>query len=177
MSYPLQAHGLQHARLPCRSLSPGVCSNSCPLSQWCHLTISSSVTPFSSCPQSFPASGFLLFLLLDGYWEIGTGGSLVTLVFYVCDIEHNNLPHKAIWGTEQKSQNGTQNRSLIAFFPCFALISTLHLLLFLILFSSIYFSACKFFALALQLHFQKKGTNNNYTTTWYGLPNTFPGAL
>ena len=52
-----------HARLPCPSLSPRVCSNSCPLSQWCHPTISSSPTilfsviPFSSCPQSFPASG------------------------------------------------------------------------------------------------------------------------
>ena len=45
------------ARLPCPSLSPGVCSNSCPLSWWCHPTISSSVTPVSSCPQSFPASG------------------------------------------------------------------------------------------------------------------------
>ena len=46
----------QHARLPCPSLSPGVCSNPCPSSQWCHPTISSSaVVPFSSCPQSFPA--------------------------------------------------------------------------------------------------------------------------
>ena len=45
-----------HARLPCPSLSPGVCSNSCPLSQWCHPTISSSVIPFSGCPQSLPAS-------------------------------------------------------------------------------------------------------------------------
>ena len=53
----LQPHGLQHARLPCPSPSPGVCSNSCPLSQWCHLTISSSVIPFSSHLQSFPASG------------------------------------------------------------------------------------------------------------------------
>ena len=53
----LQPHELQHARLPCPSLSPGVCSNSCPLSQWCHPTITSSVSPFSSCPQSFPASG------------------------------------------------------------------------------------------------------------------------
>ena len=44
-------------RLPCPSLSPGACSNSCPLSQWCHPTISSSVVPFSSCLQSFPASG------------------------------------------------------------------------------------------------------------------------
>ena len=49
--------GLQHARLPCPSPSPRACSNSCPLSQWCHLTISSSFIPFSSCPQSFPASG------------------------------------------------------------------------------------------------------------------------
>ena len=53
----LHPHGLQHARLPCPSLSSGVCSNSCPLSQWWHLTISSSVTFFSLCPQSFPASG------------------------------------------------------------------------------------------------------------------------
>ena len=50
-------HGLQHACLPCLSLSPGVCSNSCPLSQWCHPTISPSVASFSSCPQSFPGSG------------------------------------------------------------------------------------------------------------------------
>ena len=47
----------QHTRLPCPSASPRVCSNSSPLSQWCHPTISSSVIPFSSCPQSFPASG------------------------------------------------------------------------------------------------------------------------
>ena len=52
----LRPHGLQHARPSCPSLSPGVCASSCPLSQWCHPTISSSVTPFSSCPQSFPAS-------------------------------------------------------------------------------------------------------------------------
>ena len=52
----LRPHGQQHARLPCPSLSPRVCSNSCPLSQWCHPTISSSDAPFSSCPQSFPAS-------------------------------------------------------------------------------------------------------------------------
>ena len=54
----LQPHGLQHTRLPCPSLSPRVCSNSCPLSWWCHPTISSSVTPFSFYPLFFPASGF-----------------------------------------------------------------------------------------------------------------------
>ena len=47
----------QHARPPCPSPTPGVYSNSCPLSRWCHPTISSSVAPFSSCPQSLPASG------------------------------------------------------------------------------------------------------------------------
>ena len=50
-------HGLQHARLPCPSLSPGVCSTSCPLSSWCRPAISSSAAPFSFHPQSFPASG------------------------------------------------------------------------------------------------------------------------
>ena len=53
----LWPHGLQHARLPCPSPSPGVCSDSCPLSWWCHPIISSSIAPFSSCPQSFPISG------------------------------------------------------------------------------------------------------------------------
>ena len=52
----LRAHILPHARLPCASQSPGVCSNSCPLSWWCHSTISSTVAPFSCCPQSFPGS-------------------------------------------------------------------------------------------------------------------------
>ena len=54
----LWPHGLQHARLPCPSLYPKACSNSCPLSWWCHPTISSSVAPFSSCPQPSPASDF-----------------------------------------------------------------------------------------------------------------------
>ena len=57
VSGSLQPYGLQHARLSCSLPSPGACSNLCPLRQWCHLTISSSVVPFSSCLQSFPASG------------------------------------------------------------------------------------------------------------------------
>ena len=56
-SNSLWPHGLQHSRIPCPSPSPGVCSNSCPLNQWCHTTIVSFYSPFSSCPQSFPASG------------------------------------------------------------------------------------------------------------------------
>ena len=57
MSDSLWPHGLQHTRLPCPSPTPRACSNSCPLSRWCHPTISSSAVPFSSCLQSFPASG------------------------------------------------------------------------------------------------------------------------
>ena len=57
MSDPLRPHGLQYTRLPCPSLTPGVYSNSSPLNWWCHPAISSSVIPFSSCLQSFPASG------------------------------------------------------------------------------------------------------------------------
>ena len=57
MSDSLQLHRLQLARLLCPSLSLEISSNSCPLSRWCYLTISSSATLFSSCPQSFPASG------------------------------------------------------------------------------------------------------------------------
>ena len=57
VSDSLQSHGLQHARLPCQSPTPGACSNWCPSSWWCHPTVSSSVVPFSSCPQSSPASG------------------------------------------------------------------------------------------------------------------------
>ena len=60
MSDSLWSHGLQHAMLPCPSPTPRACSDSCPLSQWCHPTISSSAVPFFSCLQSFPASEFFL---------------------------------------------------------------------------------------------------------------------
>ena len=56
VSDTLRSHESQHARPPCPSPTPGVYSNSCPLSRWCHPAISSSVIPFSSCPQSLPAS-------------------------------------------------------------------------------------------------------------------------
>ena len=77
MSDSLQPHGLQHTRFPCPSLSPGVCSNSCPLSWWCHPTISSCVIPFSSFPQSFPASGSFPVsqLFASCGWSIGITAS------------------------------------------------------------------------------------------------------
>ena len=73
----LWSHGWQHTRLPCPSPSPGVCSNSCPLSWWCYLTISSSVSAFSSYPQSFPASGSfaMSWLFAWGGQHIGVSAS------------------------------------------------------------------------------------------------------
>ena len=81
MSDSLQSHGPQNARLPCPSPSPRVYSNSCPLSWWCHPTISSSVVPFSSCLQSFPASGSFPMsqLFTSGSQSIGASASALVL--------------------------------------------------------------------------------------------------
>ena len=68
MSDSLWPHGLQHARFPCPSLSLVVCLDSCPLTWWCYLTVSSSATLFSFCPQSFPASGSFLMSHLYIMW-------------------------------------------------------------------------------------------------------------
>ena len=76
----LWPHGLQHARPPCPSPIPGVYPDSCPSSLWCHLTISSSVVPFSSCLQSFPTSGSFQMSQLFASSGQNTGVSASTLV-------------------------------------------------------------------------------------------------
>ena len=80
-SVSLRPHGPQDARLPCPSLSPGVCSNSCPLNWWYNLTISSSVVPFFSCPQSFPGSGSFPVsrLFASSGQSIGTSASVLPM--------------------------------------------------------------------------------------------------
>ena len=75
VSNSLRPHGLQHARPPCLAPTPGDFSNTCPLSWWCHPTISSSVVPFSSSPQSFPASGSFLMSQLFAWGGQSTGVS------------------------------------------------------------------------------------------------------
>ena len=77
----LWPHGLKHARPPCPSPAPQACSNSCPSSRWCHLAISFSVVPFSSCLQSFPASGSSLMsqLFSSGGQTIGVSASASVL--------------------------------------------------------------------------------------------------
>ena len=81
MSDSLRLHGLQHAKPPCPSPTPRVHPNSCPLSWWCHPTVSSSVVPFSSCPQSFPASGSLQMsqLFTSGGQSFGVSASTLVL--------------------------------------------------------------------------------------------------
>ena len=86
-SNSFQTHGLQHARLPCPSPVPRACSHSCSSIWWCHPTISSSVIPFSSCLQYFPASGSFLmsWLFASGGWSIGTSASRSVLPMNIQD--------------------------------------------------------------------------------------------
>ena len=86
MSDSLQPHGPQHARPPCSSPTPGVYSDSCPLSQWCHPTISSSVDPFSHL-QSFPASGSseMSWLFASDGQSIGVSASASVLPMNIQD--------------------------------------------------------------------------------------------
>ena len=81
MSDSLWSHEAQHTRLPCPTVSPRVCPNSCPLSQWWHPTISSSVSPFCSRPQSFPTSGSFPVSLLftSGSQSIRSSASALVL--------------------------------------------------------------------------------------------------
>ena len=90
MSDSLWFHGLQHARFPCPSPTPRACSNSCPSSWWYHPTISSSAVPFSSCLQSFPASGFFFFFPMSQFFpscgqSIGASASTSVLPMNIQD--------------------------------------------------------------------------------------------
>ena len=87
LSHSLLPHGFQHARSPCPSPTPGVYSDSCPLNPWCHPTILSSVSPFSSCLQSFPASGSfqLSQFFASGGQSIGVSASASVLPMNIQD--------------------------------------------------------------------------------------------
>ena len=87
MSDSLRPHGLQHARLPCPSPTAEACSNSCPSNWWCHPTISSSVIPFSSCLQSFPASESFIMsqFFASGGQSIGITASAAVLPMNIQD--------------------------------------------------------------------------------------------
>ena len=90
VSDSLRPHEPQHAMPPCISPTPRMYSNSCPLSRWCHPTISSSVVPFSSCPQSFPASGSFQMsqFFASGGQSIGVSASKSVLPMNNQDLFH-----------------------------------------------------------------------------------------
>ena len=96
MSDSLGPPGLQHARPPCPSPTPGVHPNPCPSSRWCHPAISSSVVPFSSCPQSLPASGSFPMSQLFASGGQSTGAIIFTINMNK-GIQLMNSPLKEIW--------------------------------------------------------------------------------
>ena len=99
----LQPHGLQHTQLPWPSPTPGACSNWCPLSQWCHSTISSSVTHFSSCPQSFLSSrpfSELISFRMDWLDLLAVQGTVNSL------LQHHSSKASILW-TQLSSQSNS----------------------------------------------------------------------
>ena len=114
MSNSLWPHGLQHSRLPCPLPASGTCSNSCPLCWWCHPTTSSSLVPFSSCPQSFPASGSspMSQLFASGGQSIGVSASASVLPMNIQDwfpLELTGLISLLSKGLSQVFSNTTED--------------------------------------------------------------------
>ena len=143
MSGSLRPHGLQHARLRCSSPSPRVCSNARPLSQWCHLTISSSVVHFSSYLQSFPASRFfpMSWLFVSGGQNTGTSASASTLrwIFRLVSFRFDWFDLLDVQGTQKSSPA-----------PQFERINSLALSHVIVQFSHLYVTTRKTIALTIQ---------------------------
>ena len=119
MSNSLGPHGLQHARLPCPSPTLRVCSDSSPLSWWCHPTISSSVVPFSSCPQSFPASGCFqmihsaLCIRWPKYWSFSINTSPSNEYPGLISFKMDWLDFHAVQGTLKSLQHHSLKASIL----------------------------------------------------------------
>ena len=128
VSDSLQPHGLQHARLPCPSPTPRIYPKSCPLNRWCHLTISSSIVPFSFHLQSFPASGFFPMsqFFASGGQSIGVSVSASVLPMNILDwfplgwTGWISLPSKElsrVFSNTTVQKHHTLSRFVIAFLP------------------------------------------------------------
>ena len=124
----LRPHGLKHARLPCPSPTPRACSNSCPSSQWCHPSISSSVVPFSFCLQSFPASRSFPVLRIrwPKYWgfsfSISPSNEYSGLIF--CKIDWFDL--LAVQGTLKNLLQHHSSKGSILQYSAFFIIQLSH---------------------------------------------------
>ena len=112
----LQSYGLQHPRLPWSSLFPWVCSNSCPLSRWCYLTIFSSVVPFSLCPRSFPSPGSFPVspFLASGGQSTGASASASVLPVSIQSWFHLGLTSLISLQSRELSKSLLQHHSLKA---------------------------------------------------------------
>ena len=130
MSNSLQPHELQHARPPCSSPTPSIYSNSCPLSQWCHPTISSSVIPFSSHFQSFPARSFSNESVLRIRWpknwrfsfSISPSNEYSGLISFTMDW----IDLLAVQGTLKSLLQHHSSKASILLHPAFLIVQLLH---------------------------------------------------
>ena len=115
MSDTLRPHGLQHARPPCPSPAPGDYSNSCPLSRWSHPTVSSSVIPFSSCLQSFSASGSfpVLHIRWPKYWSFSLSISPSNEYLGLTSFRMDWLDLPAVQETLQSLQHHSSKASVL----------------------------------------------------------------
>ena len=126
MSDSLQPRGMQHAKLPCPSPPPGAYSKSCPLSQWCHPTISISVIPFSSCLQSFPALGSFLMsqLFASGGQSIGASAPVLLRESVPRQVDKKSrVPEeeKGVWGSwngDRGLEFSRRRKGQTSFFSC-----------------------------------------------------------
>ena len=139
MSDSFRPHGLQHAKLPCPSPSPGACSNACPLSWWCHPTISSSVVPFSSHPQSFPASGSFQMSQLFASGGRSTGVSVSTSVLPTNTQDWSDLLKNGLFGSPCSPRDSQESSPT----PQFKSINSLVLIFLIVQYSHPYMTTGK----------------------------------
>ena len=130
MSNSLRPHELQHVRPPCPSPIRRVCSNSCPLCLWCHSTTSSFVVPFSSCPQSFPASVFsndlVLHIRWPKYWSFSFSTSPSNEHSGLISFRMDWLDLLAVWGTLKSLLQHHSSKASILWCSAFFIVQLSH---------------------------------------------------
>ena len=129
MSNSLWPHGLQHARLPCPSLSPRVCSDSCPLSQWFNPTVSSSAALFSFCFQSFPASGYfpISWLITSSGQITGASASVFPMNIQFVSFRTDWLDLSGVRGTLKSHLQHHSSKASALWGSAFFMVQLLHL--------------------------------------------------
>ena len=131
MSDSLQPHELKHGRIPCPSPTPRAYSNSCPSSWWCHATISSSVVPFSSCLQSFPAWGLFQWISslhqVAKYWSFRFSISPSNEYSWLISFRMNWLNLLAVQGTPKSLLQYHSSKASVLWCSAFFMVQFSHL--------------------------------------------------